>query len=477
MVWRGRGLVLGALLVFVASLCRADIPPELILRAKQATALAEVTEKDGRTFTVQAPLLPTRKGPAGLQITIRSRNTHVVGMVPDQTIRVGGVAVALSGVSRIENGPAARVILTDERVLHGGVTGLSSVNVDLDGVPTNLNLGQFDTIEVSPPTLPVSVNYHSMATQDGKIFGDMEGRISLLAGPIALPNRNVAASQEPGTRNLANYELLVSCLDSNDIRRFDARTGAYLGDFAVGNGLRGPQDMLWGPDGNLYISCAYTNSVRRFNGKTGQFIDAFVKDGSGGLNNAHDMAWGPDGNLYVASHWTKEVKRYNGKTGAFLDNFISSGSGGLDRPTGLRFGPDGNLYVSSLATNLVKRYNGKTGVLIDDFAGGSGLRAPGTIEFGSDGTLYVCSLDSSEVKRYNGKTGAFVDNLVTSKSGGLDTPFGLLFAPDGKLYVSSKANTIKRYDRKTGTFLDDFIGGDNMVYPECMLYRRKSGLQ
>lgn len=323
--------------------------------------------------------------------------------------------------------------------------------------------------------LPSDIAYHVVASQDGSLLGDLTGKISLAPGSAA-STRKVPVAKQPGKGYPEYDEILVCCQESNDIRRFDVQTGAYLGDFAVGNGLKEPQDMLWGPDGNLYVSSGYMCSVLRFNGKTGQFIDAFVPGHSAGLENPHDMAWGPDGNLYVSSHGSREVKRYNGKTGVFIDNFISRGSGGLDRPAGLRFGPDGNLYVASQENHLIKRYNGQTGAFLGDFAGGSGLRGPASIEFGPDGDLYVCSWDSSEIKRFNGKTGTFVGNLVMSKSGGLEGPYGMLFAPDGRLYVGGKSNTVKRYDGQTGAFQDDFIGGNNMNYPRSMLYRRKAAL-
>ena len=413
---------------------------------------------------MHAQLLPTRVSPAPLELTLRSHNNQVVGHIPNLSIRVGSVQVPLSQVSRIEFNPSPTVTLSDDRVLQGVITGLSSVNVDLSGVQTNLNLSQFDTILISPPTLPASIAYHITARQDGAIFGEISGALSL-SGQTAVAVQKVSASQNPGTRNLANYEILVCCQENHDIRRFDAQTGAYLGGFAAGNGLNLPQDMLWGPDGNLYIGCHAANTILRFNGKTGQFIDTFVSERSGGLLGPHDMAWGPDGNLYVSSHGTHEIKCYNSKNGAFLGDFVRAQSGGLDHPSGLRFGPDGNLYVSSQGNHLIKRYNGRTGAYIDDFAGGSGLHTPVSLEFGPDGNLYVCSWDTAEVKRFDGRTGAFLNNFVTSRSGGLDHPYGMMFGADGKLYIGGGSNVVKRYDAKTGAFVDNFLGWQQYELP------------
>ena len=82
------------------------------------------------------------------------------------------------------------------------------------------------------------------------------------------------------------------------------------------------------------------------------------------------------------------------------------------------------------------------GAFLDAFvtAGSGGLAGVRGLVFGPDGNLYLSSEDSDEVMRYDGTTGAFLDAFVSAGSGGLDIPTGLVFGPDGNLYVSS-ANT------------------------------------
>ena len=74
--------------------------------------------------------------------------------------------------------------------------------------------------------------------------------------------------------------------------------------------------MKFGPDGHLYVSDyrdnATGNAVYRYNGSTGAFINKFVASGAGGLKIPEDLVFGPDGNLYVASDANHNVLRVSG---------------------------------------------------------------------------------------------------------------------------------------------------------------------
>jgi streptogramin lyase len=288
------------------------------------------------------------------------------------------------------------------------------------------------------------------------IFTNCPASTNLGCNPVSIPgiDPNVRAINGCGSATIPSY-LLVSSLNNNQVKRYDAATGAFIDTFASGGGLNGPEGLVLGPDGNLYVCSFFSNEVKRYNGTTGAFIDTFVSAGSSGLNGPAGLAFGPDGNLYVSSAYTSDVKRYNGTTGAFMGSFVSAGSGGLNGPVGLVFGPDGNLYVSSSGTAEVKRYNGTTGAFINTFASGNGLSLPYGLVFGRDGNLYVSSLGNNLVKRFNGTTGAFIDTFVSG--GGLSLPYGLVFGPDGNLYLCSEGTSdVKRYNG-SGALLGSFV--------------------
>jgi len=83
---------------------------------------------------------------------------------------------------------------------------------------------------------------------------------------------------------------------NSTIHRFDGVTGAFLGEF-VGpgqGGLYDPGDLVFGPDGDLYVANHAdpfpdvpfgSNSIKRYDGRTGAFLGDFILPGSGGLGS------------------------------------------------------------------------------------------------------------------------------------------------------------------------------------------------
>src|SRR5438105_8773640 len=64
--------------------------------------------------------------------------------------------------------------------------------------------------------------------------------------------------------------------------------------------------------------------------------------------------------------------------------------------------------------------------------------------------LFVSSGNTNSILRYDGASGAPLGAFVSAGSGGLDSPQGLTFGPDGSVYVSSSGNdSILRYDGAT----------------------------
>ena len=122
----------------------------------------------------------------------------------------------------------------------------------------------------------------------------------------------------------------------------------------------------------------------------------------------------------------------------------NANTGGIN-PTSNEIDP-GDTYT--LQISLEDHANFNTHVT----AASGGLDAPEGIVFGPDGNLYVASSTTDEILRYDGLTGAFLNTFVTAGSAGLDEPRGLAFdVASGDLFVSSgQTDEILRFNGLSG---------------------------
>jgi hypothetical protein len=128
----------------------------------------------------------------------------------------------------------------------------------------------------------------------------------------------------------------------------------------------------------------------------------------------------------------------------------------------------GSVFVS--VGSMIGEYDA-SGAFVRTFIapGSGGLTIPEGMVFGPDGNLYISNggPTTSSILRYNGLTGAFIDTFVP-----VGTPefIGMTFGPNGNLFVADFSGGVKEYDGKTGQFIRVFAtppgtGPNNAIQP------------
>ena len=200
---------------------------------------------------------------------------------------------------------------------------------------------------------------------------------------------------------------------------------------------------------------SFESSVKRFNLTNGSYIDDFVRNQAGGLINPQDLAFGPDGELYVSGLGNPSILRYDGETGEFIDEFTSGFE--LSGPTKFKFRAD-FLYVaqwgaSASELNNVARFDAQTGEFINEFTDQPFPRGMG-IAFDEDNNLYAISFSQRRVFKY-ASDGMFQEAFISSQLSG---PVNL-WVQNGQFFVQDWENgSIKQFDNE-GDFVEPFITG------------------
>jgi hypothetical protein len=276
--------------------------------------------------------------------------------------------------------------------------------------------------------------------------------------------------------------LYVGDAGDNTVKRFstagwsslDGSKGAFV---TQGSGsLTGPRGLLIAGSQlvviNQNVNQPQPGAVLQFFLKNGSFPGAWVPQSDPSAPFAPRGAAIKNGVIYVASFVADNSN--SGTPGAVL---AFAGSGTLlgrvtppvassSHPRAVVVGPDGLLYVSNVPAfppvlgGQVLRFDPTTlefkGTFIDDSGGDGHLNRPEGLVFGPDGRLYVTSFratdtDRDSIRIYNGPAslspGQFAGAIILDDAGVAPElrvfAQALLFGPGGKLFVPISGNDLK----------------------------------
>lgn len=310
-------------------------------------------------------------------------------------------------------------------------------------------------------------------------------KLSGLIGVILLVLTSAMRSTVPAGAQAADILYIGDGAD-NAVKRFDAATGFALTDLVKSTaGLHGPRGLVFDPEGNLVVSDQNVGTSSRGDillyGGGGQLLDRIVP------NSDPDAPALPrglvlSGAAVFVAELTQEsnpnkrptpgrILEYDTSTGQRLATLTTTLKQGEFHPRSLVIGPDGYLYVSNfpdLVTGLggqVLRFRPDTGAFIDVVVSSRGgptcncvneLNRPEGLVFGPDGNLYITSFRASAsdtdkilVFRPSGAPLRRID--LDAVDGPRAFAQALLFGPNGFLFVPiNNTGEVRRYDVTPG---------------------------
>jgi DNA-binding beta-propeller fold protein YncE len=255
----------------------------------------------------------------------------------------------------------------------------------------------------------------------------------------------------------------------------------------------------------LYIGDGFDNTVKTFDAESGRFLGRFVPSGDQGLNGPRGLIFDHNGNLLVTNQNVEpppppapqngSILKYDGHTGQFQGFLVSPNDPNAPfAPRGIVLSKQNILFVADtiVQTGLngeVRTYDGTTGVFQGNLEHPpTGEFFPRSVVIGPDGLLYVSVRNNpntaegqlgGRVVRYNPKTGEFIDVFIEGDSiPDFNRPEGLVFGPDGNLYITSfrrdpnDTDKILIFDRK-GRFLDKidlYAVGQPRAFAQAILF-------
>ncbi len=284
----------------------------------------------------------------------------------------------------------------------------------------------------------------------------------------------LVGSLGPAAAHTHAADVLYVGDDGDDtVKCFDAGSGVlhWVSDGPDMSNLAGPRGIV--VDGsellvaNQNVDIDLSGEVLRYNGLTGEFLGKAISSANPNAPFAPDGIVLTGEDLLVAS----VIRKQNTGPAGRVNQYAYSGTllremkmkNNEHHPRGTVFGPDGQLYVSARDLKdgqggTVLRFNaeGKASVFIDDKGGFGRLNRPDGLVFGPDGCLYVTSFrsapgDTDSIRIYS-PAGDFIDK-IDLHNGTTDVRVyaqSCLFGPEGKLFVPmNNTGEVRRYHSPT----------------------------
>lgn len=350
-----------------------------------------------------------------------------------------------------------------------GVGDNADPDIDGDGVPNAQDAFPFDASEwvdsdgdgVGDNSDAFPLDRLEWADSDGDGVGDNADPDIDGDGVIDLMNASTPAGSD----------LLVISAGTDRVLRLDGDSGLFAGvEFAeshIPQALGRQSDLAWNPHQKLlYVLVA--GEVRRYDRFERRRVDRFIptfRTDSGPLMPSSfpgGLAVDTEGRVFIADEGSKRIERRDGISAEPLPNLaFGRADFYVDAPRALSLGAGNRLWTieRSAKAQAVRPDTGILDFIVTPSLGdGSGIDDPSDILAMPNGNfVLIADMARNRIVRVDPTAPTLSNVFVASGSGGLQTPTGMAYGPDGHLYVSSAGtNQVLRFNGQNGAFIDVF---------------------
>ncbi|MBK9732469.1 MAG: hypothetical protein IPO83_14535 [Chitinophagaceae bacterium] len=282
--------------------------------------------------------------------------------------------------------------------------------------------------------------------------------------------------------------LLIGSMLGRNISAHDTTTFAYITPFLVGSpsppnaSKAGYSCPVLGHNGRLYVKLnneISATQIESYDRKTGNFISTCVKASGMGACN---FLINNEGEL-LAFDLNGNINRHHADSGSLIDVYVKNTylKETLEKydsayPLTMRLQSDQYILISVIYNGIgadaqaLLRFDQRTGKFLDVLIPKTDLNYHLSLDFivGPGHHIFATNFNTGQVLRYDRSSGSFLSVFASHPS--LIHPHGLIFGPDGNLYVTDPSQNVVFRFNHSGVFLGSFTTPPAFAGPTYMVF-------
>jgi len=320
--------------IYSKTLLTKDATVEIRLGTGSACRIFPARPTGERVYTARVvPVAVGEADPVGL--TLEMAREPVRATVADREMQVGGTAIRLSELRRVEQGPEPRALTADGRRLLGPVAGLGILEGRRDKPGVVLDARRAPMIFLECPAPDAEPIEAEVVVKKGReVLGRVRKTLGYTDPPFETSLRidpaKVGFIDVPRPVELPDVSMAVAAVSR------EPKTDAGTRDHS----LRGVHDYstAFSPDGHYYADGGDDNVIQLFDSASGRLLWLIRLD-----SWVQSIDFSPDSRTLLAAAFQKQLHLLDVGTGRDLGRFEDPHEPGLGQSL---LSPDGRLAIS-----------------------------------------------------------------------------------------------------------------------------------